>query len=67
MLAVRCLESKNEVLKTGVADPGCLSRIPDPIFSISDPGSRVDKIQDPDPHQRIYLSIFNPKYHQVLI
>jgi hypothetical protein len=25
--------------------------IPDPIFSIPDPGSRVDKI--PDPHQRI--------------
>jgi hypothetical protein len=27
------------------------SRIPDPIFSIQDPGYRVDKI--PDPHQRI--------------
>jgi hypothetical protein len=26
-------------------------RIPDPNFSIQDPGSRVDKI--PDPHQRI--------------
>jgi hypothetical protein len=30
-----------------VADPGCLSRILDLIFSIPDPGSRVDKISDP--------------------
>ncbi len=29
-----------------VADPGCLSRIPDPNFSIPDPGSRVTKISD---------------------
>jgi hypothetical protein len=36
-----CTEGK----KISVADPGCLFRIPDPIFSISDPGS----------------SIFNPK------
>ncbi len=37
----------------------------DPIFSILDPGSRVVKIPDPDPHRRI--SIFNPKnWYQVL-
>jgi hypothetical protein len=39
-----------------VADPGCLSRIPDPkLFNL---GSRVKKIPYPD--HRI-LSIFNPK------
>jgi hypothetical protein len=26
---------------------------PDPTFSIPDLGSRVDKIPDPDPHQKI--------------
>ena len=31
-----------------VADPGCLSRIPDPIFSIPDPNFSI-----PDLHQRI--------------
>jgi hypothetical protein len=38
-----------------VADPGCLSRIPDPHFSIPDPGSRSKRfrIPDSDPHQRI--------------
>jgi hypothetical protein len=30
-----------------IADPGCFSPIPDPNFSITDPGSRVKKIQDP--------------------
>ncbi len=30
-----------------VADPGCESRIPDPYFSIPDPGSRVNKVPDP--------------------
>jgi len=32
---------KNTDLKWSVADPGCLSQIPDPNFSIPDPGSRV--------------------------
>jgi hypothetical protein len=41
---------------TSVADPGCLSRIPDLIFSIQDPG----RFRIPDPHQR-FLSIFNQK------
>jgi hypothetical protein len=40
-------------LKTSVADTGCLPRIQDSIFSIPDPGARVCKIPDPDPHQRI--------------
>jgi hypothetical protein len=31
-------------LSSSVADPGCLSRISDPNFSITDPGSRVKKI-----------------------
>ncbi len=39
------------VLISSVADPGCLSRIPDPNFSIQDPGSK--KFWIPDPHQRI--------------
>jgi hypothetical protein len=29
-----------------VSDPGCLSWIPDPNFSIPDPRSRVTKISD---------------------
>ncbi len=43
-----------------VTDPDVYpgSWILDPIFSIPDFGSGVDKIPDPDPHQR---SIFNPK------
>jgi hypothetical protein len=38
-----------------VSDPGCLSwsRIPDPILSIPDSGSSVNKILDPDPHQKL--------------
>jgi hypothetical protein len=43
-------------------DPECLSRIPDPIFSIPDPGSRVDKIPDLGSGSASNnLSIFNPK------
>ncbi len=40
-------------LGDSVADPGCLSRIPDPIFSIPDPGSELSPSGIPDPHQRI--------------
>jgi hypothetical protein len=36
-----------------VADPGCLSRIPDPTFSIPDPGSELSPSRIPDPHKRI--------------
>ncbi len=35
--------------------------IPDPNFSIPDPGSRVKKIPFADSHQKI-LSIFNPNF-----
>jgi hypothetical protein len=35
------------IIHSSVADPVCLSRIPDPIFSISDPESRVKNIPDP--------------------
>jgi hypothetical protein len=30
------------------------SRIADPTFAIPDPGSRVDKIPDPHPHQKFF-------------
>jgi hypothetical protein len=48
-------------LGSSVADPGCLSRIPDPNVSIPDPGFRVKKIPDPRSASvsRI-LSIINP-------
>jgi hypothetical protein len=41
-------------VNTSVADPGCLSRIPDPTFSIPDPGyelspSRIRTVSIPDP------------------
>jgi hypothetical protein len=40
-----------------VADPGCLSRIPD--LNFFHPGSRVKRfwIPDPDPHQRIKVFV----------
>jgi hypothetical protein len=47
---------------SNVADPGCLSRIPEPNFSIPDPGSNRFRILDP--HPRILVGtvrIFNPK------
>jgi hypothetical protein len=40
-------EKYGDVEASGVADPGCLSRIPDLNFSISDPRSRVKKIPGP--------------------
>ncbi len=51
---------KTICLTTSVADPGCLSLIPDPNFSIPDPGSRVKKIRIPDPN-KIFFGFFNPK------
>jgi hypothetical protein len=39
------------VLRIRDVYPG--SRLPVPTFSIPDPGSRVDKIPDPDQHQRV--------------
>jgi hypothetical protein len=37
---------------SSVSDPGCLFRIPDPNFYISDPGSKRSWIPAPDPHKR---------------
>jgi hypothetical protein len=42
---------RKERIRTGVADPGCLSQISDPNFSIPDPGSTG--FRNPDPHPRI--------------
>jgi hypothetical protein len=48
---------KNE---TSVADPGCLSRIPDPTFF--HPGSRIRTVSIPDPGSSSKnLSILTPK------
>jgi hypothetical protein len=45
-----------------VADPGCLSRIPDPTFSIPDPGSELSPSRIPDPGSSSKnLSILTPK------
>jgi hypothetical protein len=41
-------------------DQGCLFRIPDPNFSIPDPGSKRFQIPDQDPHKRI-LVLLAPK------
>jgi hypothetical protein len=38
-----------------IADPRCLSPIPDPNFSIPDPGSKRFRIPDPDQHRRIQV------------
>ncbi len=49
-------------LVIGVADSGCLSRIPDPTFF--HPGSRVRIVSNPDPRSRIRIKefkYFNPK------
>jgi hypothetical protein len=44
---------------TSVADPGCLSRIPDPTFF--HPGSRIRTVSIPDPGSSKNLSILTPK------
>jgi hypothetical protein len=47
---------------SSVADPGCLSRIPDPTFF--HPGSRIPTVSIPDPGSRILIKefkYFNPK------
>jgi hypothetical protein len=47
---------------TSGADPGCLSRLPDPNFSNPDPESTVKKISDPGSGSASKnLGIFNPK------
>jgi hypothetical protein len=40
-------------VSVSVADPGCLSRIPDPTFFHSGSRIRTVSIPDPGPHQRI--------------
>jgi hypothetical protein len=40
------------------------SRIPVPTFSIPDPGSRVDKIPDPDQYQRVSVFLTKKMYTQ---
>ncbi len=51
---------EKETVWSSVADPGCLSWIPDPNFFIPDSGSRVKKISGPGSASKS-LSIFNPK------
>ncbi len=58
------LSGSIEVIESSVADPGCLSRIPDPGFfpsRIPDPGSRIP---DPKKHGEVknffIISVFLP-------
>jgi hypothetical protein len=46
-------------LTCSVADPGCLSRIPDPTFF--NPGSWIRTVSIPDPGSSKNLSILTPK------
>jgi hypothetical protein len=51
-----------------VADPGCLSRIPDPTFY--HPGSRIRTVSIPDPGSRILVKefkYFNPKKSKKMV
>ncbi len=41
----------SKIVASSVADPECLSRIPDPTFF--NPGSELSPTRIPDPHQRI--------------
>ncbi len=53
---------------TSVADPGCLSRIPDPTFF--HPGSRIRTVSIPDPGSRILIKefkYFNPKKSKKMV
>jgi hypothetical protein len=56
-LYLKSFEYLKCISSVSVADPGCLSRIPDPTFF--HPGSRIRTVSNPDPHQRI--SILTPK------
>jgi hypothetical protein len=49
-------------MNLSVADPRCLSRIPNPNYSIPDPGSKAKKIPDPGfGFASKNSNIFNPK------
>jgi hypothetical protein len=51
--------------KISVADPGCLSRIPDPTFF--HPGSRIRTVSIPDPGSSTEnLSILTPKKSKII-
>jgi hypothetical protein len=53
------------ILTASVADPGCLSRIPDPTFF--HPGSRIRTVSIPDPGSQICIKefkYFNPQKNQ---
>jgi hypothetical protein len=55
------LQRLEQWISGSVANPGCLSRILDPNFSIPDPESRVKKIPDPGSGSAPKnFSIFNP-------
>ncbi len=49
------LRKNMKVPKNSVADPGCLSLIPNPNFSILVPGFMVKKIPDSESH-KIFLT-----------
>jgi hypothetical protein len=54
-------------VKVSVADPGYLSWIPDPTFSIPDPGSRIQTVSIQNPGSRICIKgfkYFNHKKNQ---
>jgi hypothetical protein len=57
-------------LKTSVADPGCLSRVPDPDFypsRIPDPGSRIQKQQQKRGVKKNFCHTFlcSHKFHKI--
>jgi hypothetical protein len=56
------LQLLQNTLVISVADPGCLSRIPDPNFSIPDSGSKRFRIPDRDPHPRIQVFLTQKNY-----
>jgi hypothetical protein len=54
------------LLLSSVADPGCLSRIPDPTFF--HPGSRIRTVSIPDPGSSSKnLSILTPKNSKKMV
>jgi hypothetical protein len=56
------------ILNSSVADPGCLSPIPDPNFFHL--GSRIRTVSIPDPGSRIRIKefmYFNPKKNKKMV
>ncbi len=59
----------NESLSTSVADPGCLSRIPDPDFypsRISDPGSKNSNKREGWKKIWCHTFLFSHKFHKIV-